>query len=254
MGFKMRSGNGPLPFKNMGSSPATFEGEVDMASTQSNTKASSDAEWKAKKSEYKTQKSDFKSTRKDFRKGNKEEISELKESGASRKDIRAAKKVNRQEQRDLKGAHKDDNKVAKKNWKSDEGYKAHKKNVRQQIGEGLDKFGTALGQSNYAGGTGSIASNIAANEQQDKTNEKQALHNELNEQKINTWKEENGSNPTSKTTPTDQFTSKDDVKMTKDDWATHAENTKKHSAELDAKYGYLDNETGLWVHPKKKEE
>ena len=139
--FKMRSGNGPLQFKQMG---ATLIG------TDTETPKPKEKNWREKKGEFKTQKKDFRKTRKDFKKGNREEISELKESGATRKEIKAAKKVNKQEQKDLKQAHKDDNKTAKQSYKNDPEYKAHRAQQKKELSEGL----MDLGQSRTFQGKG----------------------------------------------------------------------------------------------------
>jgi len=215
--FKLRSGNGPLQFKQMGASPAknlfgqfkpgsnstsqlkagltgkkdmtlsgdsskeirgleikskksnTFGGDatdlggskksdVDPANTpkesteapKESTEAPKEKNWREKKSDFKDQKKDFRKTRKDFRKGNKEEIAELKASGASKEEIKAAKKVNKQEQKDLKQAHKDDNKAAKQNYKNDAGYKEHRAQQKKELSEGL----MDLGQSRTFQGKG----------------------------------------------------------------------------------------------------
>ena len=72
MGFKLRSGNGPLQFKQLEASPAKgigdwFRGHVP--------KTAVDIENEQKvKTNYQAQKSDFKTTRKDFKAGNKQEI------------------------------------------------------------------------------------------------------------------------------------------------------------------------------------
>ena len=209
--FKMRSGNGPLPFKEMGSSPnknlfgqftpgsnnvsqlqaglsgkkdmtlssdsskeirgleikdkksKTFGGDAATIKDNKELKASNNApdlepetpaapekNWREKKSDFQNQKEDFRKTRKEFRKGNKQEIAELKASGASKEEIKAAKKVNKQEQKDLRGAHKDDNKAAKENYKNDAGYKEHKAQQRKELSEGL----MDLGQSRTFQGKG----------------------------------------------------------------------------------------------------
>lgn len=184
-GFKMRSGNGPLPFKQMGATPVkqldsifgTMPGDQKIKIEDPNKDPNSTVErvtkqatkgpevkkenkkeppkpkeknWREKKSDFKDQKKDFRKTRKDFKKGNKEEIAELKASGASRDEIKAAKKVNKQEQKDLKQAHKDDNKTAKQNYKNDAGYKEHKAQQRKELSEGL----MDLGQSRTFQGKG----------------------------------------------------------------------------------------------------
>jgi len=188
--FKLRSGNGPLQFKQMGASPAknlfeafssslTGKKEGGLVSEENKITSKKDAtdiggskelevnaanapkesteapkpkekNWKEKKSEFKTQKKDFRKTRKDFRKGNKEEIAELKASGASKEEIKAAKKVNKQEQKDLRSAHKDDNKAAKEKWKSDPEYQAHRAQQKKELSEGL----MDLGQSSTFQGKG----------------------------------------------------------------------------------------------------
>jgi hypothetical protein len=212
--FKMRSGNGPLQFKQMGASPANFgessfgqftpgsnstsqlqaglSGKKDMTLSSDSSKeirgleikdkksktfggdaatvkdnkelkankdapalepkmpAAPEKNWREKKSDFKDQKKDFRKTRKDFREGNKEEIAELKASGASKEEIKAAKKVNKQEQKDLKGAHKDDNKAAKQNYKNDAGYIEHRAQQKKELSEGL----MDLGQSRTFQGKG----------------------------------------------------------------------------------------------------
>ena len=108
-GFKLRSGNGPLQFKEMGATPAKgiFADVGDWLSGDSK-KSSSEIASVADVKKFQTQKKDFKTTRKDFKEGNKQEIEELKISGASKKEIKQAKKINRAEERDLKRSHKKD--------------------------------------------------------------------------------------------------------------------------------------------------
>ena len=143
--FKMRSGNGPLQFKQMGASPTN--NAPDLEATKP---APPEKNWREKKGEFKTQKKDFRKTRQDFKKGNREEIAELKASGASKEEIKAAKKVNKQEQKDLKQAHKDDNKTAKQSYKNDPEYKAHRAQQKKELSEGL----MDLGQSRTFQGKG----------------------------------------------------------------------------------------------------
>jgi len=187
-GFQLRSGNkANAPFKQMGASPANFGKvfgellggkkigslidsgkdlltggksveELAITSTRKDSEnhvIDSGAEpkeqtWQEKKSDFKDQKKDYRKTRKDFRKGNREEIAELKDSGASRREISDARKVNRQEQKDLRQSHRDDNKTAKQSYKSDPEYKAHKAEQRKQFSEAL----IDLGQSRTFQGKG----------------------------------------------------------------------------------------------------
>lgn len=75
---------------------------------------------------------DFKGTRKDFKAGNKEEIQELKDSGATKEEIKAAKNENKQEQKDLKQSHKDDISAERDVYKQKEQEKIDAEALRQK--------------------------------------------------------------------------------------------------------------------------
>jgi len=119
---------------------------ADKAATDKETKASRG--WKEKKEANKAEKKENRGTRKDFKKGNKEEIAELKESGADRKTVRAAKKENRQEQKDLKQSHRDDSKANKKDYKSGDDYKAHKAEQKQKLKNSIGALSDRLDPDN----------------------------------------------------------------------------------------------------------
>jgi hypothetical protein len=193
MGFNLKSGNGPLAFKNMGSSSpakgwddilsagkkaniekpdsnATVKSVTDKATvgvvkppkkdavalekkTAANKLAADKAAkasrgWEEKKEANKAEKKENRGTRKDFRKGNKEEIAELRESGADRKTVRAAKKENRKEQKDLKQSHRDDSKANKEDYKSGDDYKAHKAEQKQKFSDAVGELSDRLDPDN----------------------------------------------------------------------------------------------------------
>ena len=118
---------------------AANKSAADKAAKDKEAKASRG--WEEKKEANKAEKKENRGTRKDFKKGNKEEIAELKESGADRKTVRAAKKENRQEQKDLKQSHRDDSKANKKDYKSGDDYKAHKAAKKEAFAQGMRDAG-----------------------------------------------------------------------------------------------------------------
>jgi len=123
----------------------TDEGKAEIkkakeAKEAANAPKPKEKNWREKKGEFQTQKKDFRKTRGDFKKGNREEIAELKASGATKEEINAAKEVNKQEQKDLKSAHKDDNKAAKEAWKSDPEYQKHRAENKQKFKDSMNRL------------------------------------------------------------------------------------------------------------------
>ena len=100
---------------------------------------------------------DFKETRKDFRAGNKEEIQDLKDSGASREEIRSAKKLNRTEQRDLRRSHRDDIRTERKSI--EEGNQESSSGDDWDYNEGEDNTETTKTPNKFPGTNGTDFAN-----------------------------------------------------------------------------------------------
>lgn len=180
MAFKMRSGNGPLAFKNMGSSPAkgitdriimepqeakllevktkepqlekavkppTEEKGEEVVSTKGKT-------WQEKEGEFRDLKSKNKGKKKTLREIQKDERKHLKtlKEEPDHKDLKKELRVEQKAERKMmRKKYRKENKAAKDEWKSDPAYKKHKKEVNQE-----EMRRTVAGLREYGpGGSGS---------------------------------------------------------------------------------------------------
>ena len=176
MGFKLRSGNGPLQFKQMGSSPAQFdEYSINKSSTPTHpdadkpyvkpnlTKEAEEKAPKLTKDQMKQNKSDDKETKKQRKAHYKTELKKAKETGKNKtNEQKANTKLELQKQKEIDKQLEEKEKInlagmskaERKQYKADQ--KANQKANSTEEGKGKnwlgrtwDKYKAHVGSQEY---------------------------------------------------------------------------------------------------------
>ena len=196
MGFKMRSGNGPLQFKQMGATPVKqglsgydvkTEDEINqemktIESKKIETIPSKEPEMKPIEA-TKT----FKETSAEI-KAEKKAYTDSKHKGQLKKEKRLKKITERRERKGKKGLTSRQMELQRRVDQTPEEFVAERKAKRQEIGKGLQEAGYLISSAYGPGGTGSTAVSAQKLEQQKKDNESQRLTDKIKDINIKNYK------------------------------------------------------------------